>query len=61
VTSRSGEHILKDLLFVNAAQVVTCAGPDRARKGSEMREAGILKNAAVAVSAGPHRRDRGRA
>jgi len=52
VTSRSGEHILKDLLFVNAAQVVTCAGPDRARKGSEMREAGILKNAAVAVSAG---------
>ena len=37
---------------MNAAQVVTCAGPDRARKGSEMREAGILKNAAVAVSAG---------
>jgi len=43
---------LKDLLFVNAAQVVTCAGPDRARKGKEMREAGILKNAAVAVSGG---------
>ena len=40
----------KDLLFVNAAQVVTCAGPARARKGKEMREAGILKNAAVAVS-----------
>ena len=37
---------------MNAAQVVTCAGPDRARKGSEMREAGILKNAAVAVTAG---------
>ena len=37
---------------MNAAQVVTCAGPDRARKGSEMREAGILKNAAVAVSDG---------
>ena len=37
---------------MNAAQVVTCAGPDRARKGSEMREAGILKNAAVAVSGG---------
>jgi imidazolonepropionase len=37
---------------VNAAQVVTCAGPDRARKGSEMRDAGILKNAAVAVSGG---------
>jgi imidazolonepropionase len=44
--------VLKDLLFVNAAQVVTCAGPDRARKGSEMRDAGILKNAAVAVSGG---------
>ncbi len=43
---------MKDLLFVNAAQVVTCAGPDRARKGSEMREAGILKSAAVAVSGG---------
>ncbi|MDQ6770285.1 MAG: imidazolonepropionase, partial [Gemmatimonadota bacterium] len=43
---------MKNLLFVNAGQVVTCAGPDRARKGSEMREAGILKNAAVAVSGG---------
>jgi imidazolonepropionase len=43
---------MKDLLFVNAAQVVTCAGPDRARKGSEMRDAGILRNAAVAVSGG---------
>ena len=43
---------MKDLLFINAAQVVTCAGPDRARKGREMREAGILKNAAVAVSGG---------
>ncbi|MEO8909069.1 MAG: imidazolonepropionase [Gemmatimonadaceae bacterium] len=43
---------MTDLLFVNASQVVTCAGPDRARKGSEMREAGILKDAAVAVSGG---------
>ena len=42
----------KDLLFVNAAQIVTCAGPARARKGKEMREVGILKNAAVAVSNG---------
>jgi imidazolonepropionase len=41
-----------DLLFVNAAQVVTCAGPARARKGKEMRDAGILKNTAVAVSNG---------
>ena len=43
---------MKDLLFVNAAQVVTCAGPDRARKGSGMRDAGILNKAAVAVSGG---------
>jgi imidazolonepropionase len=52
VTADSDEPILKDILFVNAAQVVTCAGPDRARKGKEMREAGILKNAAVAVRGG---------
>lgn len=43
---------MTDLLFVNAAQVVTCAGPARARKGSEMSDAGILGNVAVAVSAG---------
>jgi imidazolonepropionase len=43
---------LTDLLFVNAAQVVTCAGPARARKGNEMRDAGILKKTAVAVSSG---------
>jgi imidazolonepropionase len=44
--------MLSDLLFVNASQVVTCAGPARARKGKEMRDAGILKNTAVAVSDG---------
>ncbi|MFL5563486.1 MAG: imidazolonepropionase [Gemmatimonadaceae bacterium] len=43
---------MKDLLFVNAAQVVTCAGPARARKGKEMRDAGILRSTAVAVSEG---------
>jgi len=43
---------LNELLFVNASQVVTCAGPARARRGAEMRDAGILKNAAVAVSDG---------
>ena len=42
----------KPLLFVNASQVVTCAGPARARKGNEMRDAGILRNTAVAVSNG---------
>jgi imidazolonepropionase len=43
---------LKPLVFVNASQVVTCAGPARARRGAEMRDAGILRNASVAVSDG---------
>jgi imidazolonepropionase len=37
------------LLFVNAKQVVTCAGAARARVGSEMRDCGVLENVAVAV------------
>jgi imidazolonepropionase len=36
-------------LFVNASQVVTCAGPPRARRGAALRDAGILTGAAVAV------------
>ncbi len=38
-----------DKLFVNASQVVTCAGPARARRGGEMADAGILVDAAVLV------------
>jgi imidazolonepropionase len=37
------------LLFVNAAQVVTCAGPARARRGSEMATAEIQTDVAVLV------------
>jgi imidazolonepropionase len=37
------------LLFVNAAQVVTCAGPPRARRGTEMRDAEIRTGVAVLV------------
>jgi imidazolonepropionase len=37
------------LLFVNASQVVTCAGPARARRGPEMRDTAALSGAAVAV------------
>ena len=37
-------------LFVNTAQVVTCAGPARARRGAEMADARILAGAAVLVS-----------
>lgn len=39
-------------LFINASQVVTCAGPPRARRGIELADAGILTNAAVAVENG---------
>jgi imidazolonepropionase len=40
------------LLFCNASQIVTCAGPGRARRGAELRDLGILANSAVAVSDG---------
>jgi len=39
-------------LFVNASQVVTCAGPARARRGPEMNDAGVRSKAAVAVRDG---------
>ena len=38
-------------LFVNAAQVVTCAGPARARRGAEQADAGVRD--AVGVAVGP--------
>ncbi|HTK47486.1 MAG TPA: imidazolonepropionase [Gemmatimonadaceae bacterium] len=37
------------LLFVGARQVVTCAGPARARHGAEMRDAGVRTGVAVLV------------
>jgi imidazolonepropionase len=37
------------LLFVNAKQVATCAGPGRARHGSEMSNALVLADTAVAT------------
>lgn len=40
------------LLFVNARQVVTCAGVPRARRGSEMADAGVREGVAVVVSNG---------
>lgn len=43
---------MTNLLFVNAAQVVTCAGPARARRGTEMADAGVVHGVAVAVSDG---------
>ena len=37
------------LLFVNVKQVVTCGGPGRARRGGEMRDAGVRSGVAVFV------------
>ncbi len=37
------------MLFVNASQVVTCAGPGRARRGVEMADAGVRDHTAVVV------------
>ncbi|MGH7654276.1 MAG: imidazolonepropionase [Gemmatimonadaceae bacterium] len=36
-------------VFVNASQVVTCAGPPRARRAAELGDAGVLTHAAVAI------------
>lgn len=38
-------------LFVNAAQVVTCAGPARARRGAEQADAAVRDGVGVAVGA----------
>lgn len=37
------------LIFTNASQIVTCAGPARGRRGAEMRDAGLRTGSAVAV------------
>lgn len=38
---------LPELIFINARQVVTCAGPPRARRGTEMNALEVLEDAAV--------------
>ena len=42
-------HSVPTTLFVNAAQTVTCAGAGRARRGAEMRDAGVANGLGVAV------------
>ena len=37
------------ILFLNASQVATCAGPGRARRGIEMADAGVHRDWAIAV------------
>lgn len=38
------------LILANCAQVVTCVGPARARRGDEMRDAGVRSGVAVAIA-----------
>ncbi len=45
----SEPHAHRATLFVNASQVVTCAGPPRARRGAEMNDAGVRTESGVAV------------
>jgi imidazolonepropionase len=40
---------MAELLFVNASQVVTCAGPARARRGAEMGDAQVRRGVGVLV------------
>jgi imidazolonepropionase len=40
------------LLLVNAAQVVTCAGPPQARRGAAMADAGVREGVGVALCGG---------
>jgi imidazolonepropionase len=40
---------VEELIFLNAAQVVTCAGPPRARRGAAMRNIETMTGAAVVV------------
>ena len=41
-----------DLLIINAAQVVTCAGSNGPKRGDALRDVGLIENGAVAVSDG---------
>jgi imidazolonepropionase len=40
---------MRPRLFINASQLVTCAGPPRARRGAELRDAAVLPRTGVAV------------
>ncbi len=41
-----------DLLILNAAQVVTCAGPSGPKRGAAMADVGLIADGAVAISDG---------
>ncbi|HEY7896827.1 MAG TPA: hypothetical protein VIC03_00285, partial [Gemmatimonadaceae bacterium] len=39
----------RQIIFHNASQVATCAGPARGRRGLEMTDAGVRTDVAIAV------------
>ncbi len=41
-----------DLILTHAAQIVTCANDNQAKRGKQMLDAGIIENAAIAISEG---------
>jgi imidazolonepropionase len=43
------QHFAREMIFVNAGKVVTCSGPARARRGGEMRDAGVQNGVWVAM------------
>ena len=43
---------MPDLVVVNCRQLVTLAGPARARSGAEMRELGIVPDGALVARGG---------
>ena len=60
MTRPTAPSLSRTLLFVNASQVVTCAGPARARRGAEMSDAGVRTGVGVAVDGERDRRGRRR-
>jgi imidazolonepropionase len=46
------QRMKADLIIANIGQLVTCASPNGTKRGTEMRDAGIIENAAVVISNG---------
>jgi imidazolonepropionase len=51
-TDNRSRDAAQPLLFVNASQVVTCAGPGRARRGPEMSDIGIRTDVGIVIDDG---------
>ena len=47
-----GEAMKIDLLVHNATQLISCASPDGPKRGTAMRDVGLIKDGAVAVDEG---------